>query len=518
MIVLVPVSRFRVPYETASGRPYSGLEKAVLSAAADDGATLTSLKAAFRVHERLLVEAAVTLITAGWIAVVGGPETRFVLTAAGSKALGADHDPVSVTVAPAKPQTIVMERITGQVARHADARSWRKRDLGDMMPNAVVMRERIFRNSLDEAQVQKLLPRGAGQWVRRIGPIALTSRQTHFLPVEADIDGGRMRGLPSDWHDTLAGRVLKYARGAAQRHGDIAPTAERRHHPPPGRSARVFSGIGDVAGAAANRATALRVTREDVIAGAVAHDDALAAAFACARSSVAIVSPISDEAAFRRVAEQAANAVQRGVHVHLLFGAVAPGANAPSLVAAANEIGYRADSNGGRARLRARDEPTGTGASLLLYDDPVGRLVALIGDHPWLSTDAAEARSTGLVVTQQSVCADLARAVSSLWLGRATGDFRWAGPGERWKGLATAAEDQAAADEAIGTAAHEASGSAAELLVDDEIAAPDRDGEATVRVGGSTEDASGGEGAVRGLVLRIIGDGAPVIAHARAAQ
>lgn len=76
MIVLVPVSRFRVPYETASGRPYSGLEKAVLSAAANDGATLTSLKAAFRVHERLLVEAAVTLITAGWIAVVGGPETR----------------------------------------------------------------------------------------------------------------------------------------------------------------------------------------------------------------------------------------------------------------------------------------------------------------------------------------------------------------------------------------------------------------------------------------------------------
>ena len=324
MIVLVPVSRFRVPYETASGRPYSGLEKAVLSAAANEGATLTSLKAAFRVHERLLVEAAVTLITAGWIAVVGGSETRFVLTAAGSRALGADHDPVSVIVAPAKPQTIVMERITGQVARHADARSCRKRDIGDMLPTAVVLRERIFRNSLDEAQVQKLLPRGAGQWVRRIGPITLTSRQTHFLPVEAEIDGGWVRGLPSDWHDALAGRVLQYARGAAQRPRDIGPTADRRH-PPQQRSAGVFSSVDGVARAAANRATALRVSWEDVIAGAAAHDDALAAAFASARSSVAIASPISDEAAFGQVVEQAANAVRRGVHVDLLFGAVAPG-------------------------------------------------------------------------------------------------------------------------------------------------------------------------------------------------
>ena len=136
-----------------------------------------------------------------------------------------------------------------------------------------------------------------------------------------------------------------------------------------------------------------------------------------------------------------------------------PGANARSLKSRPlHEVGYAPTTTAAERGWRARDEPTGTGASLLIYDDPAGRLVALISDHPWLSSDAAEARSTGLVVTQQSVCADLARAVSSLWLGRGTGDFRWAGPGERWKGLATAAEDQAAVDEAIGTAAHEASG------------------------------------------------------------
>lgn len=520
MIVLVPVSRFRVPYETASGRPYSGLEKAVLSAVADGGATLASLKAAFRVHERLLVETAVTLITAGWIAVVGGPQTQFALTAAGSRVLGTDHDPVSVIVAPARPQTIVMERITGQVARHADARSWRKRDLGDIMADAVVMRERIFRNSLDEAQVQKLLPRSQGQWVRRIGPISLTSRQTHFVAVEADIDGGRVQGLPPDWHGALAVRVLQYARSVEQTRGDVGLIIER-HRPLPGRSVRASPNFGPAAGATPSRAatairtTALHVTQGDVIQDAAAYAAALTVAFANARTSLALASPISDEATFRQVAEQAADAVRRGVHVDLLFGTVAPETSARSLVAAANEIGYRADNNGGRARLLARNEPTGSGASLLIYDDPAGRLVALIGDYPWLSSDATRAQSTGLVVTQQSLCADLARAVSSLWLGRGPGDIRWAGSGERWKGLATAAEDQAAADEAVGALAHEASGSAAELLVDDEITAPDRDGEAAVRIGCSIDDVSGGEGAVRGLIIRISGKGAENIRSVR---
>lgn len=506
MIVLVPVSRFRVPYETASGRPYSGLEKAVLSAVADGGATLASLKAAFRVHERLLVEASVTLITEGWIAVVGGPETQFALTAAGNRALSSDHDPVSVTVAPAGPQTIVMERITGQVARHADARSWRKSDLGSVMRDAVVMRERIFRNSLDEAQVQKLLPRSQGQWVRRIGPISLTSRQTHFVAVEADVGGRRVQGLPPDWHGVLADQVLQYARSVEQTCGDADFAAEQRR-PRAGRAASISPKISDVPGATPNRTTTLRVSRGDVIQDATAHGAALAIAFANARTSLALASPISDETAFRQVAEQAADAVRRGVHVHLLFGTVASETSARSLVAAANEIGYRADNNGGRARLRARNEPTSSGASLLIYDDPTGRLVALIGDHPWLSSDAPRTQSTGLIVTQQSLCADLARAVSSLWLGRSLGDSRWASSAERWKGLATATEDQAAADEAVGALTHEASGLAAELLVDDEITGQDRD-QAAVRIGSSINDISGGEGAVRGLILRITGEGA----------
>jgi hypothetical protein len=517
MIALVPVSRFKVPYEIARGRPYSGLEKAVLADIATDGATLNSLKATFRVHERLLVEAAVTLITAGWVAVVGGSETRFALTAAGSAALQADHDPVSVAVTPAKPQIVVMERIAGQVARHSDARSWSKRDLQDVMPTAAVLRERILRNSLDEAQVQKLLPRGGGEWVRQIGPIALMSRQTHFLPVEVDIHSGAIRGLPSEWTGALAGRLLQSARSVATKSGSGKPAARRRQ-PVSARSQRAFPGVVDASRTTISRVTHLSITDEAIVSGRADHNDRLATAFATARTSIAIVSPVADEPAFRSVAEQASTAIRRGVRVDLLVGRVNSGtAELRQLISAANEIGYRADNQNGRLNLRTRNEPTGSGAALLLYDDAKGRLTAVITDYPWLSDTAVSTNSIGLAVAQQSVCSDIARAVSSLWLGRGRSDYQWAGSGERWNSLAKAAEDRAAADEAVGNTLDRSIESSAELLVDDEVGSSDSEETKSVRIGAAFQDPAGGEGAMRGLVLRITGAGHAVIEQARSA-
>jgi hypothetical protein len=515
MIALIPVSKFRVPYELASGRPYSGLEKAVLAAVGESGATLVSLKNDFRMHERLLVEAAVTLVTAGWVAVVGGPETQFSLTAAGKAALDADHDPVSVTVRAANPQIIVMERITGQVARHADARSWNKRDLADVTQNAVMLRERIFRNSLDEAQVQKLLPRGVGEWVRRIGPIAQVSRQTHFVPVDVDVESGVIQGLSHSWQGSLAPHVSQAVRDRAMKSSDVPIIVDM----PRQRSRRpssAFSSIPQIASETARRTTAFNMRRGDLVVGPIDHGRALADAIATARTSVGLVSPVADDETLRRVADMAGDAIRRGVHVDLLFGALPPDEDAGTLVSTANEIGYRIDKMSGRNRLRTRHLPTGSGASVLIFDDPSSRLVALIGDHQWLSSNNSGIPAIGLTVTQQSICADVARAVSSLWLGRETQDHRWAALGERWNTLATAAEDQAAATEAVLQAGHQTYGSEAELLVDDEISSLDAETPPTARVGGGVADTSGGEGALRGLVLRITGEGATLIAQARA--
>lgn len=439
MIVLVPVSKFRVVYETARGRPYSKLEHMILRAVAEGGATLNALSRTFRVHERLLIEAVVTLVTTGWVAVAGGAEARFVLTALGHAAARSGRDPVSVVVSPARPQIVVMDRVAGQLARNRDARPWRREKLGDAWHAAAVMRERIERNSLDEAQVQKLLPRQTGEWVRRVGPITLVSRATHFLAANVDLDDGLVRGLPPAWQEALNRRVLACARARCERDKSTYDEPARRPtaSTSAGRRGRRFSGVPEPTRDPPIRTTGISLQRSDLTVGVEEHENALRLAVADARSSIAIVSPsVSSAEVFAGLAGLAAEAVSRGIRVDILVGSTDEGVGTSELLIIANRVGYEADSRDGRSRLRTRHPATGSGASLLLYDDREGDLVGLLGDHDWLGGPARPQQPLGVRLTEESLCGDLARAVGSLWLGNTRLDSNLAGSAERWRRLA----------------------------------------------------------------------------------
>ena len=507
MIVLVPVSRFRVPYDTARGRPYSPLEAMILEAVANGGASFVDLRSTFRVHERLLVESVVTLVTAGWIAVAGGPQARFVLTSAGALAAHRGAEPVSVVVTSAKPQTVIMERVTGQVARQADARPWNRRELGEeAWQQAAVMRERIIRNSLDEAQVQKLLQRETGHWVRRIGPIRLTSRGTHYVAVDAAPDTGQIRGLPHAWADALSGKVLDYARAnrsIASRGLDAQfgkSRAKDRHRPR-------FDGVTDARHHAA-RATSFELREHDVLETGTAHDAALRSAFDNARTSVALVAPtVGDMARYRQFVDLAAVAVARGVAVDLLVGEV-KGVSASDLVAIAHTAAYKADPHDGRRRLRFRNTTTGSGASLLVHDTAPGALTAVIGNYDWGAQHSPLPLSVR--VSEPSLVADIARAVASLWTGRGWVSADWAGPAERWRRLASQAEEEGALSQAGRPTSDVGRVTFGELLVDDEHAGlnPTR---TAVLVGGHRPDPDAGDGAMRGVTLCVTGEGASML-------
>lgn len=521
MIVLVPVSKFRVVYETARGRPYSKLEHMVLQTVAEGegGVTLKALSRAFRVHQRLLIEAVVTLVTAGWVAVAGGPEARFALTAVGHEAARSGRDPVSVVVSPARPQTVVMDRVTGQLARNSDARSWRRDELGDTWYTVTAMRERIERNSLDEAQVQKLLPRQTGEWVRRVGPIILTSRATHFLAADVDLDTGLVRGLPPAWQEALNGRVLACAR--ARREPDESTYDETAPRPAAtttaGRRGRRFSGVPEPTRGPSARTTRLRLDRSDLAVGVEEHEEALRLALAVARSSVAVVSPsVSSVEVFARLAGLAADAVRRGIRVDVLVGSTNEGVGTPELLTIAKRVGYEADRQDGRSLLRTRHPATGSGASLLLYDNQEGHLVGLLGDYEWLNGPARPRQPLGARLTEASLCGDLARAVGSLWLGSTRLDPDLAGSAERWRRLADAAEEHAALLEAARRTMAPADETFVELLVDDENAGLGQDRDGLALVGGHFSDPGAGEAGARGLTLRVTGPGAAVIAEARA--
>ncbi|MGW5218726.1 hypothetical protein ACWEQA_12750 [Nocardia sp. NPDC004085] len=425
MIVLLPVSKFRVPYDLARGKPYSRLEHMVLNVVAEGGATLQSLAEAFHVHDRLLVQAVVTLINAGWVAVRGGPQASFVLTGAGHAAISGDRQPVSVIVETARPGIVVMERHSGQVARQSEARSYRRDDLTEVWDTAARISTRVVRDSVDEAQVQKLLHREAGEWVRRIGRIEEISRDAHWLPLDVDIDAKQVLGLPPPWRHALTAPAMAAAAAAVGRF----PRALASSSGParPGRRRLLVTDEDRVH----RRGTTVSLAEDDVLRGAQAHTAALAEALQSARTSVALAIPRLDRLdVFEALAAGCADAVARGVRVDLMVGST--DADPAALTAIANRIGYGANARHGRALLRTR--VTGSGASLLLWDSAPGQLVGVVTGYAWLAVTAGSSNAAGVRVLSPALCADLARAVASLWTGRSSDDF--AGEPIRWRRLA----------------------------------------------------------------------------------
>ena len=207
MITLVPVSRFCITYEVAAGRPFSQLERLILRAIREGTTDLVELQKTFEVHPRLLIEALVTLTHAGWLAVGSVDREGFVLTAEGSEAAGSDRPP-STTEVSTRQAFVVMERLTGALISNEEVRFASRKDLDRVWEQAVRLPAEVADNRLDEGQVQHLLPRRKGEWVRWIGPIDMMSKNAHWLPVNVDLDSGAVVGLPDAWTSRLRSSVV----------------------------------------------------------------------------------------------------------------------------------------------------------------------------------------------------------------------------------------------------------------------------------------------------------------------
>src|SRR4051812_6789753 len=116
MLAFLPVNRFRVSYQVASGRPYSALERLLLEAVREGTATLDGLVDLFCVHRRIVIEGLVTLMQAGWLGLRPGDDHKFEVTDAGRGALaqpGSLPDNIALTE---KTAYLVMELVRGQIA------------------------------------------------------------------------------------------------------------------------------------------------------------------------------------------------------------------------------------------------------------------------------------------------------------------------------------------------------------------------------------------------------------------
>ncbi|MER5681081.1 hypothetical protein ABT081_29570 [Streptomyces sp. NPDC002238] len=543
MIVLVPVSMFSINFSVARGRPYSRLERRVLEeiaaqagVAPDQGATLTSLCDTFRVHERLMVEAVVTLVGAGWVAVTSGREATFVLTDEGQQACLSGKDPASVVVAPAAPCTVVLDRTAGQLARRGEVLTVSKQEARpDLNPSTPL---RIMRNALDESQIQKLLPRSSGEWVRSIGRPRLVTVD-RFLPVRVDLVDRFIAGLPRGWHQALSAEILAVAQArkdelesapeaqpTPQAAVKMGPPVQARmpatgagHRPTPlsipGRKPPAAA-LGTAAApqksgsfpwlydaepfdssdnSPADQSTEAALFSD--VSGEEAHQLVLAEALAKATSHVLIASPTVNTESLTKLGDAIQAAVARRVRVDVLYGDTEEGTNPQDVVDLLHRIGYHAAERLGRDLLKPAKERTDSGASLLIFDGRDGALEAVIGNYAWVGSPGS-ARAHSAHVGGTEFMAQVARAAAGLWT--------WSGDpdsADRWRHVADRCQDETAVSEARGDRLKDRV--LAELIVDDEHAqVAQRSDDGALRVGGACRHESGFAAGFRGIsaVLR----------------
>jgi phosphatidylserine/phosphatidylglycerophosphate/cardiolipin synthase-like enzyme len=453
MIVFVPISRFRVSYDVAMGRPYSRLEALVLRAVADGAGTVDELENLFRVHRRLLVESLVTLTQAGWLALGASDEKAFLLTSEGEEALQVSETPRS-RVVDSRYTIVLMERITGACISNDAFRYWSNREIEKREIKGARLRSCVGANRLEDADVVGLLPRRQGEWIHWIGPIEQDSKLNHWLAVSVDVDRNEILGLPDEWKHRLADHVLSEAKRFApgltsKERKAFVEHFERRPSREGADALRLPESVFPT-----------NVTEGDFLFNQQDHLTLLRTAFSEARTSVLVMSAFLSLPCAQLLKGDLLRALQRGINVDLMWGYAADAQGAEGKATAwLRELANSTKASGVRGVLRLNEVASRSHAKLLLWDGLRG-FEACVGSFNWLSasgTDDPEPATSGEVtnvsvrITQPAIVSRICRRAAVLW--DTTRSEVMSSTGDRWRQVATELEACVSAptsDEATG--------------------------------------------------------------------
>jgi hypothetical protein len=421
MILLIPLSRFRVAYETGCGRPYSKLESLILKAIDQGASTLDELQSTFGIHRRLLIEALVTLTQAGWLAVSSVPGKSFLITTDGRQALGAGDTPNSLLTLP-KEAYVLRERLTGGLLSARDVRYVSERELEDVKAQCVRLPPQVSDQEVDGGKVQHLLPRAQGEWIRWIGPIDLVGRDFQWLPATVDLPARSISGLPETWRH-LRDALLD----EADRRAGTLPTAA---------TAAVWSRpsarIDQEDSRSAAPAWEVLLTPQDILCDAAAHDALLREVLlGGAVSSVLIASAFITKPRLDAIQGEVAKALQRGVSIDVLWGY---GAEREALNWLTNQA-TEAKREAWPGRVRFNRNASKSHAKLVLWDCASQQFEACLGSCNWLSFSpktpgAPTPAEVSVRFSRPGLVAQVCRCAASLWEG--TNDVLSAVP-NRWQ-------------------------------------------------------------------------------------
>ncbi len=409
MIVLLPVSRYRVRYHVASGRPYSFFERLILEAITDGHSSLLALEAVFRVHRRALIEGIVTLIQAGWIAIDRNTH-NLMPTLAGRQAVEQpDQLPKNIVVLEQK-DYVVGERVQGQVAKGTEVKFASRSELGEVLQMAAVIPSGDLPHPLEPGILVPLLRVNDGEWIRACGPIDIVRDGADFTVVDVDTSSGMITGIPSKWvpllRDELVDRARLRERQLVELGVTFSPDAALT------RFVRREAREGATAGSFDPDEWLLDSGPDRIVVGGNDHQAMLAYWLENARSYMGIATQTLDYSTTSGLVDRIRSAVARGVLVDVVWG-IEPVDSPRNGHQRAYELLAKLQQESrqiaGDGRLGLARRQTGSRANIL-FGDVSDTFEAVVGCHDWLGPVApATSKALSLVVRERGPVARIGR-------------------------------------------------------------------------------------------------------------
>jgi len=399
--VILPLTRFEVRYELASGRPYADLERLVLEAICEGINQIDSLVETFKLKPRVVIEVVITLARAGWVSLSIETGT-FSVTLLGRQAAGGGVLPPFTMVAMAF-DIVVLEAWTGLLSSQRDINITNTVALKNsgVWASAIRLPTRITDDRIDHGQVINLLRRNDEEWIRTIETPSIIARGRHWLRARVDSTQDIVLDLPARWEPTLTPLLLD-------------AVAEKTNTPRKTKTIYRNRVIADL------ECFPAECRPDDILTSSEEHLASLRDVLVRAKSMVFIASAFFDITILEGELRQlVVAALMRGVHIHLLWGY----GMSEGRVTVKNSIKFlrelRKEAGSAGENLRFSGTPTESHAKLILAD-PDGELIAFVGSFEWLSTgaltDQSDCNDVSIKLRAPAILSQLLQTAAALWM------------------------------------------------------------------------------------------------------
>ncbi|RCW69443.1 phospholipase D-like domain-containing protein [Pseudorhodoferax soli] len=371
--VAIPLLKGKRKFFLEKGRPWSLAEHVLLAALTSNPRTVGELAVAGDIPQRLVLEALIRLMRAGWVTLQQESKgVVFSATVAGHSVVG-DEELPKLAKSTSRWMNFVIDKVTGTLYRSRE------------MP---FVEQHVVERRAARERLVWLKPRDLDAFDDTAGVLAtLFEDDEKFLGIEpsaekmvkrfaiATVRGTNVEGVPPRAPAELVELVMRAARNAAP-----SPMAEKSLQQDPGRQV-------PFADRPAPRAIDAVFRPEDLILGGTMHEEVLHEAIKKAKHRIIIHSTFISEQGIAQVQPSLIAAAKRGAIIDVLWGEDENKTDAVTTAKTIAKVRSSIEAEGLSLSIRVHPFSTRSHAKILICDDGKSeRLSATVGSCNWLSS------------------------------------------------------------------------------------------------------------------------------------